>query len=136
MSVRSRLTRNQALVLATLDRAEGPLSAYRILDTLREEGFRAPLQVYRALDKLQELGLVHRLESLSSFVACAHPDKHCHSIVGFAICDRCGHVDEFTDAELQAKLDSWVKEKNFRPAKTTIEISGVCAGCTQSPESA
>ena len=44
------LTRNQALVLDTLTRADAPLSAYTILDQLRDDGFRAPPQVYRALD--------------------------------------------------------------------------------------
>ncbi|MCB1460156.1 MAG: transcriptional repressor, partial [Nitratireductor sp.] len=67
------LTRNQLLVLNALVAAGGPLSAYGILDQLREEGFRAPLQVYRALEKLVDQGKVHRLESLNAFVACSHP---------------------------------------------------------------
>src|SRR5690606_36153974 len=50
------LTRNQSLVLGALTRAEGPLSAYTILDKLRDDGFRAPLQVYRALEKLLDAG--------------------------------------------------------------------------------
>src|SRR5690606_26549261 len=54
MKAPAELTKNQALVLNALSRAEGPLSAYTILDRLRDDGFRAPLQVYRALEKLQE----------------------------------------------------------------------------------
>lgn len=130
MSMHHDLTRNQALVFEALNRAEGPLSAYTILDLLREEGFRAPLQVYRALEKLQELGLVHRLESLNAFVACADPDCHRHEVIGFAICETCGRVDEFADAELQARLDGWVDAHGFKPAKTIIEIRGTCAACT------
>ena len=58
-----------------------------------DAGLRAPLQVYRALDKLVETGLVHRLESLNAFVACAH--KHCHDdcASAFAICEKCGCGD-------------------------------------------
>jgi Fur family zinc uptake transcriptional regulator len=67
------LTKNQSLVMGALTNSDGPLSAYTILDQLRDHGFRAPLQVYRALDKLVEFGLVHRLESLNAFVACRHP---------------------------------------------------------------
>ena len=63
------LTRNQGLVLDTLTGSGAPLSAYDILDRLRQEGLRAPLQVYRALDKLVERGLAHRLESLNALVA-------------------------------------------------------------------
>ena len=69
---KSDLTKNQTLVMGALSQAKGPLSAYTILDELRDDGFRAPLQVYRALEKLVELGLVHRLESLNAFVACQH----------------------------------------------------------------
>lgn len=71
-----QLTKNQALVMGALTHSDGPLSAYTILDKLRDQGFRAPLQVYRALDKLLEYGLVHRLESLNAFVACACPHEH------------------------------------------------------------
>lgn len=136
------LTKNQSLVFDVLERSEAPLSAYTILDKLRDHGFRAPLQVYRALDKLTEFGMVHRLESLNAFVACAHRESECcgaksahgahghgHGTVAFAICDSCGHVFEFHDHTVDHRLDDWSKSKGFKPAKTTIEIRGVCAKC-------
>lgn len=123
------LTKNQGLVLGALERAEGPLSAYTILDTLRADGLRAPLQVYRALDKLLDLGLVHRLESLNAFVACAHPHCHGSSMMGFAICERCGTVSEFSDGTVQEGLTGWARGNGFQPSKTTIEIKGVCGAC-------
>jgi Fur family transcriptional regulator, zinc uptake regulator len=82
------LTKNQALVLDVLSRAEQPMSAYTILDKLRDNGFRAPLQVYRALEKLLDFGLVHRLESLNSFVACSHTHESC-----------CQHLREMRPGE-------------------------------------
>lgn len=130
MSASHELTKNQALVLDALAHAEGPLSAYTILDRLRGAGFRAPLQVYRALERLQEYGLIHRLESLNAFVACAGP--HCHEqegIAAFAICERCGQVSEFSDEGVEARLTDWTQAHGFRPAKTTIEIRGRCADC-------
>ena len=45
------LTKNQEMVLGALNDAKAPMSAYAILDELRDEGFRAPPQVYRALEK-------------------------------------------------------------------------------------
>jgi Fur family transcriptional regulator, zinc uptake regulator len=123
------LTRNQALVLSTLSRAGAPLSAYTILDQLRDDGFRAPLQVYRALDKLLERGLVHRLESLSAFVACAHSHDHTHGLTAFAICEKCGQVSEFSDDVVEERLKDWAGRTGFRAAKTTIEIRGDCANC-------
>ena len=93
-----QLTRNQGLVFDVLTHSEGPLSAYSILDKLRDSGFRAPLQVYRALDKLLEFGLVHRLESLNAFVACAHPDESCcrHGTVAHCGRDRCNRQPGLT----------------------------------------
>jgi len=125
------LTRNQDLVLGTLNEADGPLSAYDILDKLRGDGLRAPLQVYRALDKLVESGLAHRLESLNAFVCCA--DSQCHGdarSAAFAICSGCGRVDEFTDPEVIGRLAGWAEQTGFKLERTTIELRGRCANCT------
>jgi len=125
------LTRNQGLVLGTLAQSSGPLSAYDILDKLRDEGLRAPLQIYRALDKLVERGLAHRLESLNAFVACA--DAHCHrkGLIAFAICENCGHVNEFADEVIEERLSAWTKQTGFKPERTTMEIRGRCEMCAK-----
>lgn len=125
------LTRNQELVLKTLNGAEAPLSAYDILDRLREAGLRAPLQVYRALDKLIEHGLAHRLESLNAFVCCAgsscHPDETGHA--AFAICTGCGRVEEFADPLVTEQLAGWAAGRGFKLERTTIELRGLCSAC-------
>ena len=129
MAAAQELTRNQTLVLNALSRAGGPLSAYTILDQLRGEGFRAPLQVYRALDSLVKSGFVHRLESLNSFVACAEPHDHSHSMTAFAICDTCGQVTEMSDHDVDHRLDEWVRSTGFAAKKAVIEFRGTCAKC-------
>ncbi|WP_439271766.1 Fur family transcriptional regulator [Pseudochrobactrum sp. HB0163] len=128
-----KLTRNQNLVLQILEKAESPLSAYTILDQLRDEGFRAPLQVYRALDKLLEYGLIHRLESLNAFIACAHPHHHqhghAHGIAAFAICEQCGQAAEFSEPDIENYVRHWTEKNHFHPVKTSLEIRGLCASC-------
>lgn len=124
------LTKNQSLVFSALSDAKAPLTAYTILDRLREHGFRAPLQVYRALEKLLEFGMVHRLESINAFVACAHPQCHSHGTMAFAICEDCGNVREFSDDQIVERLAGWAQEENFRPHKTIIELRGQCRDCT------
>lgn len=124
-----KLTKNQSLVLDALTTTDGPASAYTLLDQLRANGFRAPLQVYRALEKLIEYGLVHRLESLSSFVACAHPHDHKHGLVAFAICENCSRVDEFSDAVVEKRLKAWAQDHSFKLSSTTIEMRGTCSNC-------
>ena len=123
------LTRNQALVLNALTVADGPLSAYAILERLRDQGLRAPLQVYRALGKLLDLGVVHRLESLNAFVACRCPDCDSHQVAAFAICENCGGVAEFADSRIADSLYRRVRADGFRPSRTVIELRGRCAAC-------
>jgi Fur family zinc uptake transcriptional regulator len=123
------LTRNQRLVLEQLRAAGGPLSAYTILEQLRDQGFKAPLQVYRALDKLVEQALVHRLESLNAFVACNHPGCTSHETVAFAICDTCGNVEEIASQRLAQKLEALAAEAHFLPLKSTVELHGRCSDC-------
>lgn len=123
------LTRNQALVLKSLSEAEGPLTAYAILDRLRDSGFRAPLQVYRALEKLVDFGLVHRLESLNAFVACSHTGCAHNETAAFAICSGCGKVSEFAPEEAMELLRSWSRENGFHLTRTTIELRGDCQAC-------
>lgn len=125
------LTKNQTLVMGALSNADGPLSAYSILDELREHGFRAPLQVYRALEKLVELGLVHRLESLNAFVACQHTscggDRK--ENVLFAICETCGNVQELVNDKLLKTVKTLASDVEFNLSQSVIELRGQCANC-------
>lgn len=124
------LTKNQQLVYDALTGAEGPLSAYTILDQLREQGFRAPPQVYRALDKLVEFGMVHRLESLNAFVACRHPGCETHQeTIAFAICADCGRVAEISDDSLSDELGLIAGRAGFLLMKSTVELRGLCEAC-------
>ena len=126
------LTRNQELVLGTLAHAEAPMSAYDILDKLRDEGLRAPLQVYRALEKLIDQGLAHRLESLNAFVCCANAARDGgHGTAAFAICSKCGRVDEFSDAAVEKRLAGWAQSHGFVAEQTTIELRGRCRDCAE-----
>ncbi len=126
-----KLTKNQELVFDALTEASAPMTAYAILDVLRDDGFRAPLQVYRALEKLVASGLVHRLESINSFVVCAHPheDCTCHGLTGFAICSSCGKSLEFHPHGIDEQISALLAKKGFRVSQSIFEIRGVCAAC-------
>lgn len=129
------LTRNQELVLGALADSRAPLSAYDLLDKLRDDGLRAPLQIYRALEKLTERGLAHRLESLNAFVACADTNCHRTGMIAFAICENCGKVDEFSDVAIEKRLAGWGRNASFTARLTTIELRGLCAACGASSPS-
>ena len=124
-----KLTKNQALVMKTLSKTPGPLSAYTILDKLRSNGFRAPLQVYRALEKLLDYGMVHRLESMNAFVACRHPEGKTQSMVAFTICGSCGEVTEISDDSFDRRLHDLATTTGFSLRKSTVELLGLCNAC-------
>ncbi len=127
------LTKNQSLVMNALSDAKAPLSAYTILDVLRDHGFRAPLQVYRALDKLVEFGLVHRLESLNAFVACQHPscEGEKNDTILFAICGKCGNVQELVNQKLLNAVQDLAAEIDFALKESVIELRGACSNCKE-----
>ena len=125
--VRTKLTKNQALVLKVLSNASQPLGAYAILDKLRSHGFKAPLTVYRALDQLAGQGLVHKIESLNSWTSCC--GEHQANPPVFEICNDCGNVTEQFDRELVKSLSSMSERSGFIPDRSIIEIHGRCDDC-------
>ena len=124
---KSKLTKNQALVLQVLTEASQPLGAYAILDELRRYGFKAPLTVYRALEQLAGEGLVHKLESLNSWTICC--GEHQANPPVFEICNDCGNVTEHFDKELLKNLNSMSERSGFIPDRSIIEIHGRCDDC-------
>lgn len=124
----ARLTDQRKTVLRLLCESEKPMSAYELLDGLRDTIRNpAPPTVYRALDFLLEQGLVHKLESLHAFVGCSHPE-HPHASQ-FLICGDCGEVAEVEDPTITKSLQAAGKAAGFRTERPVVELLGTCANC-------
>lgn len=123
---RSAPDQDQLIVEALRDVGR-PLSAYELIDQLKDKGLSAPPTVYRALNRLIEDGRAHRLESLNAFVACRHP--HHQGAAVFAICDHCGDVREFHAADAVERLDAAARATEFDVKAMTIELRGRCKTC-------
>ena len=124
-----KLTKNQTLVLKVLTKANAPLSAYSLLDKLREYGFKAPPQVYRALERLIEIGKVHRIESMNAFIACEHTLCEVSHMTAFTICEKCEKVSEIKDEELSDYINLRAEKFGISAPKTHIEFHGLCNDC-------
>lgn len=106
---------------------DAPLKAYELLEKMRAaHGRVAPMTVYRALDFLVDHGLVHRVASTSSFVACREPGAAHHDPV-FLVCQRCGTAQEYSQPRLSKSIQSAARRVGF--AAQGAEIPGLCAGC-------
>ncbi|WEX85747.1 transcriptional repressor [Sinorhizobium garamanticum] len=131
------LTRNQKLVLGTIEASPIPLSAYAILKVLEGSGIRHPLPVYRALEKLIALRLVYRLHTIAAFVAAAafpNPLTAEDQIV-FTICDACGQVNALMDKALGAQLSSVARDAGFAVSQPYLELHGRCSDCSEPMDS-
>lgn len=129
----SQLTELRRLVLRLVLEAECPLTAYQLLDRLREVRKGAvPPTVYRALDFLMEQGLVHKLERLNAYVPCVDADHH-HHAAQFLICKKCGTVAEIEDRSVSRALERAAEKEGFHPDSAVIELAGLCAACANVP---
>lgn len=123
-----RLTPLRRRVLELIWSGHKPLGAYEILDILRtERQGSAPPTVYRALDFLLQNGLVHRIESLNSFVGCPNPDSHHGG--QFLICRSCGMAGELNDSRIDDAIRKSAAKAGFAVGRRTVEIEGLCPHC-------
>ena len=124
-----RLTPMRRAVLEALLASHAPLGAYELIDRLSVRGARvAPITIYRALDFLREQGLVHRIESHNAFIACVQNHESSDPVV-FLICEKCGAVGEAASATVADTIKSASRAAGFTPKTPVIEISGICAHC-------
>lgn len=127
-----KLTDIRRSVLALVIGAGGPVGAYMLLDQLKaERANAAPVTIYRALDFLMENGLIHKIERLNAFVACAESGEHEHHehSVQFLICRTCGTVAEMEDHGIAAAVSKAAGKTGFRPDHATVEVEGTCGSC-------
>lgn len=127
----TRLTANRRDVLSLILAAEGPVTAYALLDRLKQSHPGAvPPTVYRALDFLMGQGLVHKIERLNAYVGCVEAASHGHDHpVQFLICRDCGGVTEVEDGEVAEALAHAAQRTGFSPAHATVEVEGTCGTC-------
>ena len=126
---KERLTPIRRHVLEALLASHAPLGAYELIDRLADDGGRpAPITIYRALDFLREQGFVHRIESRNAFIACVHNHASGDPVV-FLICEKCGAVGEAAAAAVADTIRTASRAAGFTPKTPVIEISGICAHC-------
>ena len=121
-----RFTPARARALELLIKAGGPVKAYDLLAAFNAEASTAPPTVYRALDTLLALGLIHRIPSMSAFVACPH-QVHEHAAT-FLICDCCGSAEEVMTPSPILGADV-SREHDFEATSVSVEYHGRCSRC-------
>jgi Fur family transcriptional regulator, ferric uptake regulator len=82
--------------------------------------------VYRVLMQFVQAGLLTRthFETGKAVFELNHGHHHDH-----LVCVRCGHVEEFCDAEIEARQETIAGEKGFHLQGHALALYGWCAGC-------
>jgi len=82
--------------------------------------------VYRVLTQFEEAGLVarHRFEGGHSVFEIAKDDHHDH-----LVCVKCGRVEEFVDAEIEARQRVIAQNMGFDLTDHKLNMYGLCPDC-------
>lgn len=126
-----RMTAPRRRVLEMLLEAAEPVKAYDLIARFGPDGQSAkPPTVYRALDFLERRGLVHRIASISAYVACSatRDGKDTDHTAAFLICDCCGATREVM-SPVNHSFSSAAVEAGYAITHTTIEGHGRCSAC-------
>ena len=127
----ARYTAKRRHVVATLDVAEGPLSAGELHAAM---GHQVPLStLYRTLSVLEEAGVVephHGARGITRYELAESIAGHHHHLV----CIDCGSVDDITvsarhESDLETLIDRIGSHAAFRPTGHVLEIEGRCGRC-------
>jgi Fur family transcriptional regulator, zinc uptake regulator len=124
----AQFTDLRRIVLTLILEADGPLTAYQLLDRLKQTHKKAaPPTVYRPLDFLLQQRLIHKIERLNAFIPCVET-RHDHP-VQFLICHECGKVTEIDDPAVSKVINGAAKQAGFDVENAVVEVEGCCAAC-------
>lgn len=118
-------------VIELLARQECALSVLEIEDRLRDcERQVGRASIYRVVEELEELGLLSRLD-LGTGMARFEPadprgDSHHHHL----LCDDCGDLVPFSDAELERVIGRVSKRLPYPVSGHDVTLHGYCASCS------
>jgi Fur family ferric uptake transcriptional regulator len=126
-----RFTGGRRQVVATLERAEGPMSAAELHTNLAG---KVPVSsVYRTLAVLEEAGVVqphHSAKGITRYEIAEWLAGHHHHLV----CINCGAVEDIElPKNLETRLERLVGEVSEMSAFTasghSLEVDGLCTRC-------
>jgi Fur family zinc uptake transcriptional regulator len=123
-------TRLRRLVLKLLVEAKGPVKAYEMVETAQAQGQRlTPATCYRVLEHLRSAGLVHKVNSLNSFVVCTDRGLEADHHPLILVCPDCRKATEISDSGLSEALFGRLSALGHEVASGSVEIHGLCNRC-------
>lgn len=127
-----RITRPRTLVIEALARANRPLTAQSLYDSITAAGSKIDVvSVYRILAALKELDLVHHIGIVDGYVACAFHAEHLGE-TQHVVCDDCGKVWELPlSPDVMKATNLMLEGKGMRARNVKVEILATCRQCSK-----
>jgi Fur family ferric uptake transcriptional regulator len=121
-----RSTAPRRAVLGAIERAPGP---FTVEDLLRDVPDVGRATVFRTIKLLQDLELLCRvpLEDGSIRYQLSEGTHHHH-----LVCRSCGRFTEFSDPEIDARIDEQATAHGFQLQGHSLELYGLCVDCSAS----
>lgn len=106
------------------------LTADDVFSMLKAEGGDSVglATVYRVLSQFEVAGLIrrHHFDTETASYELGEPDHHDH-----LVCVKCGHVEEFVDADIERRQKEIADRYGFELAHHTLCLYGVCKKCQE-----
>jgi Fur family transcriptional regulator, ferric uptake regulator len=123
-----RMTPQRLMILETIEKSRGHISAEEIYDDIRESHPSLNVStVYRTLELLKELGFVTETrmgDGCVRFHSAGH--EHHHHLV----CSKCGAVSELSEGELVPLGETLSQKYGFKADLHHLAIFGCCKKCS------
>ncbi len=117
------------LVVSVLAEQDCCATATEIADAVRARGARVGIaSVYRVLDQLTEHSLIQKVDlgdGRTRYERAEIAHDHHHHLV----CNECGRVEPFSDADLERALRRVERETGFAVASHDVLLRGACDDC-------
>lgn len=117
------------LVLKVLRKYKEPMTAYTLLEKLKNNGIRSAPIIYRALDVLIKEGSVHKIKELGAFVACDCAKDHKHALSVLTVCSCCRRVVELHDYKIISQIENLREYGILLSEDAVIELPITCKSC-------
>jgi Fur family ferric uptake transcriptional regulator len=116
-------------LLELLDEQSCALSAIEIEDILRHRRRAVSrASIYRILEELDGLGVVQRVEIGQTMVR-YEPVRAGHGHHHHLVCDHCGVLRPFHDAELERAIEGLSARVPLNVSDHEVVLHGACADC-------
>ncbi len=130
-----RLTIKRKQVLTILLQANKAISAYELMALFKNKFKQklAPMSVYRVLNFFESIHLVHKLNTINKYIACAHMDcEQSHQLAQFLVCQQCQHVEEVNTHTFNLEnIVQSVEQHNYQLVSPHIELNCICHDCLE-----